>query len=145
MQAEISPSGEPLGLRSEPPLSSLRTIETHKSRENLLHPSGAIYCKSGRFEAATISRMPGDVRQRVDDCQRTRMTHLDCGDEMGLSISAVRFNADAGSLGSGIYAGDRFDCMCSGGTGIWPKPHRVSLSTDASQECWPLRHCVSER
>ena len=105
MQAEISPSGEPLGLRSEPPLSSLRTIETHKSRENLLHPSGAIYCKSGRFEAATVSRMPGDVRQRVDDCQRTRMAHLEGGDAMGLSISAVRLNAAADSPGSMIFHG----------------------------------------
>ena len=139
------PSGEPLGLRSEAPLSSLRTIETQKFRENVPHPSGAIYCKSGRFEAATVSRMPGDVRQRVDDCQPTRMARLDCGDEMGLSISAVRFNAAADSPGSMIFAGDRFNRMCGGRTDLWPKPYRASLNMDASQECWPLRHCVSGR
>ena len=73
------------------------------------------------------------------------MTHLEGGDAMGLSISATSFKLAADSPGSGIYAGDRFNRMCGGRTDLWPKPYRASLNMDASQECWPLRHCVSGR
>lgn len=41
-------------------------------------------CESERHLTPQLSqRTPGRARQRVDDCQRTRMRHLDWDDEMG--------------------------------------------------------------